>query len=253
MGHAATRIAAATLLGLFALLPQSARAQAPSADAEIIFNSGLIHLREGRAPEALEEFKKAVRKDPKSPYFQKGLGLAYLKLNDPKSAIDAFRRALELNPYYVDVRNDLGAALAQAGKRDDAKKEFLAAYNDPMNPTPETSARNLGQAYFEEKRYDEALNWCRTSATRNNHYPDAYLCIADVLVAGGKLDEAVAQLEIGAKSLPEDVTLALALGDAYYRAGRFSDARVKLELVAGKDPAGPSGRRAAELLRNFPK
>ena len=51
-------------------------AQSPP-DAELRFSTGVMHLREGRVDLALEEFKHAVKADPKNPYFQKGLGLAY--------------------------------------------------------------------------------------------------------------------------------------------------------------------------------
>ena len=239
---------------LFAVCATAASAQAPPApDAETTFNAGLVHLKEGRPEQALEEFKKAVKQNPKSPYFYKGLGLAYARLNHPKEAIEAFRKALQINPYYVDVRNDLGAALILGGKREEGRKEFMAAFNDPMNPSPELTAGNLGQAYLEEKNYTDALNWFRTSAARNKAYPAAYLGMADALMAMGRLDDAIAQLDIGFKALPDDLHLELTLGEALYRAGRFGDARPKLEHVAAKDPGGPEGLRAAELLKNFPK
>jgi hypothetical protein len=47
--------------------------------------------------------------------------------------------------------------------------------------------------------------------------------------------------------------MLVALGEAYYRAGRFDEAKPRLETVAAKDPGGPAGRRAAELLQKFPK
>ena len=171
-------------------LPSAAGAQTPSAntDAEARFNSGLTHLRDGRPKLALEEFQRAIKQDPKNPYFHKGLGLAYATLKRFEDAADAFRKALELNPYYTDVRNDLGMALVLAGKRQEGKAEFLAAFNDPTNPTPEISSRNLGQAYFEEKNYAEAANWFRSSLNRNKEYPDAYLGLADALVALGLSD-----------------------------------------------------------------
>ena len=127
------------------LAPAGARAQKAAGDPEARFNAGLNHLREGRAELAVEEFKKAVHEDDKNPYFHKGLGQAYARQRKFKEAVEAFRKALELNPYYVDVRNDLGTALILSGKRDEGKKEFLTAFDDPTNPTPEISARNLGR------------------------------------------------------------------------------------------------------------
>jgi Tfp pilus assembly protein PilF len=240
---------------VFALLPAGAlpaRAQS-SAEAEMRFSTGVMHLREGRVDLALEEFKKAVKEDGKNPYFQKGLGLAYSAKRDWKPAIAAFRRALEINPYYVDVRNDLAAALISSGDREAGKKEFLAAFADPTNPTPEVSARNLGQAYFEEKNYAQAISWYRTALGRNKSYADAYLGIADALTASGQGAEAVVQLEAAVKEVPEDASLLLALGQAYLRVGRFGEARTLLEDVVRKDPAGALGRQAAEQLRSVPK
>jgi Tfp pilus assembly protein PilF len=224
-----------------------------SPEAESRFNNGLAHLRDGQTVLALEEFRWAIKQDPKNPYFYKGLGLALAQQNKQKEAIDAYRKALELNPYYVDVRNDLGASLILAGQRDAGKKEFRTAFEDPTNPTPETSARNLGQAFFEEKNYPEALNWFDTSLSRNKDYADAYLGLADTLNVMGRSEEAIQKLEAGVANLANDIDLTLALGVAYYRAGRFTEARVRLEKVAAKDPAGASGRKAVDLLKNLPK
>jgi len=233
--------------------PNLALAQARPSDSEVSFNAGLAHLRENRPALALEEFKKAVKEDPRNAYAYKGLGLTYAQLRKFPEAIAAFRRALQVNPYYVDVRNDLGTALVLSGKRAEGKAEFLAAFNDPTNPTPEISARNLGQAYFEEKNYPEAANWFRTSFTRNKAYPDPYLGFADAVGAMGRPEEALGPLEAGLREVPGDAALLLALGQAYYRAGRFTEARSRLEEAARRDPAGPTGRRATELIKNFPK
>lgn len=242
----------ATLAALLLALPALAFAQS-SAEAEMRFSTGVMHLREGRVDLALEEFKKAVKADPKNPYFQKGLGLAYSAKRDWKPAIAAFRRALELNPYYVDVKNDLASALISSGDRDAGKREFLTAFSDPMNPTPEVSARNLGQAFIEEKNYPEAINWYRTSVSRNKDYPDPYLGLAEALTASGHPDEAILQLQAAVAEIPTDVSLQLALGQALFRAGRFAEARSRLEEVLRKDPAGELGRQAAEQLKSVPK
>lgn len=238
----------------------------PPVDGETRFNNGLEHLRAGRLDMALEEFKAAVKLDPKNPYFYKGLGVAHAQVADRcpakdqacrqrnlEEAVVAARTAIELNPYYADARNDLGTFLVRTGKREEGKKEFMAAFNDPTNPSPEFSASNMGQALLEEKNYSQAVSWFQTSVGKNKTHAVGYLGLADALLTMGKLDEAIVQLEAGAKALPENWQIALALGDGYYRAGRFGEARTRLELVAGKDPTGAAGRRAAELLKKFPR
>jgi Flp pilus assembly protein TadD len=246
--------------------PAGAREQAKGAvnDPESVFNTGLNHLREGRTDMAVDSFKKAIKQDPKNAYFYKGLGIAYSQLAEKcpsgdsrcrgsrlSEAVAASRKALELNPYYVDARNDLGTALILLGKRDEGKKELQAAYEDPTNPTPELSARNLGQAYMEEKNYPQAETWFLICVQRNKSYSDAWVLLAEAMLAQNKVADAVTQLEQGEKSALEDPGLSLALGQAYYRAGRFSDARSRWEKVASKDPSGPAGRRALELLRTL--
>jgi tetratricopeptide (TPR) repeat protein len=238
------------LLALAVSAPAVAAAQ--SVDAESSFNAGLNHLREGRPAMAVDAFKKAVREDGKNPYFQKGLGQAYLAIGKYDDAIGAFRKALELNQYYVDVRNDLGTALVLSGRRNEGKNEFLAAFNDATNPTPEISSRNLGNAYLEEKHYTEAINWYRTSLNRNKSYPDAYLGLGDSLVGAGRLEEAVGVLETGAKECPQSAAVLLSLGEVYSRVGRLGEARSRLEEARKRDPVGPAGRRASQLLQQFP-
>ena len=238
--------------GLLAVMLAAATAGAQQ-DGEAHFNNGLTHMREGRANMALEEFKQAVKQDGKNAYFYKGLGVCYLQLHRFPNAVEAFRRALQLNPYYVDARNDLGTALLMSGKRDEGKAELLAAFNDPTNPTPEVSARNLGAAYFEEKRFPEAANWFRSSLGRNAQLVDAYLGLSDALLAQGRSDEAARAMEEALKRLPGNAALLVALGEAYYRSGRFNEARTRLEEAKTMDRTGSVTQRANELLRQFNK
>jgi superkiller protein 3 len=235
------------------LAATAAAAEQSPPSGELRFSTGVMHLREGRVELALEEFKKAVKEDPKNPYFQKGLGQAYAARRSWGDAIACFRRALELNPYYVDTRNDLGYALIMSGDRDGGKKELLTAYSDPMNPAPEISAFNLGRALYEEKNLAEAMTWFRTSLTRNRSYSSPYLLLAEALVASGRLDEAIVQLEAGVREIQNDGELLLSLGQAYFKAGRFSEARMRLDDAVKADPAGPVGRAAAEQLKTIPK
>jgi Flp pilus assembly protein TadD len=226
---------------------------AAAQDGELSFNTGLNHLRDGRIELAIKAFKEAIDGDDKNPYFYKGLGLAYLRADKYNDAIKAFRKALDLSPYYVDVRNDLGTALVLSGDRAEGKSQFLKAFNDPQNTIPEIAARNLGRAFMEEGNYEQALGWFRTAAERNPAYSLAHIGIADVLASTGRLDEAVLELEIAEKVAPKDPELLLALGQAYFNTGRFTEARTKLEGVSASDPAGPFGRRAVELLQRFPQ
>jgi Tfp pilus assembly protein PilF len=240
-------------LAAFSAVPALAQPAAAKADGEANFLAGLTHLQENRPSLAAEEFKKAIKLNPKSPYSHKGLGIAYTQMGRYPDAIAALRKALELNPYYVDVRNDLGTALIVSGKREEGKAEYLAAYNDPTNPRPELTSYNLANAYLEEKKYADAANWFKTSVGRNKQNAEAYLGLAESLMALGQPEQAVGPLEAGLKEIPNHIALLAALGEAYYRAGRFTEARARLEEAARRDPVGASGRRATDLLKHLPR
>jgi tetratricopeptide (TPR) repeat protein len=248
-----TRIDATFLAVLLVVFTPAVPALAQgSPEGESHFNSGVIHLREGRVDLAIGEFERAVKTDPENPYFRKGLGQAYAANREWKDAIKQFKEALKLNPYYVDVRNDLGTVLVLAGKREEGRAEFLTAYSDPTNPTPELSARNLGQAYLEEKNYSEAIEWFRTALSRSDTYPDPYIDLAGALVATDRLDEAVVLLETGVEKVPDHAGLLYSLGQAYFKVGRFAEARERLEEAMRRDPSGRIGQAAADQLAQMP-
>jgi Tfp pilus assembly protein PilF len=234
------------------LLAAPLAAQSP-AEAELRFSTGVMHMREGRVDMALEEFKKAVKEDPKNPFFLKGMGQALAAKGQWGEAISAFRKALEINPLYTDVKNDLGYALIMSGQREAGKLEFLSAYGDPMNPAPEISAFNLGRAFYEEKNHKEAANWFRTSISRNKAYAAPYVMLSEVLLASATLDEAVAQLEIGARDAPGDPELLLALGRGYSKQGRFAEARIRLDEAVKAEPGSSAARAATEQLKTLPR
>lgn len=256
-------------IGLTALLAVAAPLAALAAqdpDAEIRFNAGVRMLRDGFPQRALSEIQDALKKDPQNAFYLKGLGITYSQLADKcgpkdnkcrdnyfKKAVDAAQKALSFNPDYVDVRNDLGIALLRLGKRTDGKAELARAFADPQCPTPEVTAWNLGQAFYEEREYNEALTWFQAAQNRNKSLGAAYASIADVFMATGQPEAAILQLEAGMKETGNNTALQLALGEAYLRIGRFQDARAMFEQVVKKDPLGASGRRAAEKLRGFPQ
>jgi len=97
------------------------------------------------------------------------------------------------------------------------------------------------------------VTWFRTSLSRNKVYSAAYVGLAEALLATGRLDEAIAQLQQGVLEVPDDPDLLLSLGQAQAKGGRFAEARTSLEEALRKDPAGPAGRAAAEQLKALPR
>ena len=145
------------------------------------------------------------------------------------------------------MRNDLGTALILSGRRNEGKNEFLTAFNEPTNPTPEISSRNLGQAYLEEKHYPEAINWFRTSLNRNQTYPDAYLGLADALVAAGTDGRGPGHPGGGSEGMPAERRPPPRPGRGLFarRPARAMRGRVSKRRAAAIPSAPPGGARAS--------
>jgi tetratricopeptide (TPR) repeat protein len=71
-------------------------------------------------------------------------------------------------------------------------------------------------------------------------------------MATDRLEEAVILLESGVEAAPAP-GLHLAVGQAYYQAGRFAEARASLEEAMRADPSGRVGQAAAQQLQALPR
>jgi type IV pilus assembly protein PilF len=223
-----------------------------SVEADMAHNSGRSFLEQGRPDLAAEQFQRAINLDSKNYFAHKGLGIALAQMQKYKESEKVLRKCLDLNEDFADVHNDLGATLMLMGRRDEARKEWLLAFSSPFNPTPDQTAWNLANSFTNDGNHAEALRWYESVLQRNPKSVPGYIGMASALVALNHIDEAIARLQTAAKEIPDSPALMAALGDAYFRAGRFAEARAQLEAAIKKDPSGAAGKRAAEQLKHFP-
>jgi tetratricopeptide (TPR) repeat protein len=72
-----------------------------------------VYLRLGRDQDAIEQFRKALSKEPKLADARFHLGECYRRLGDEKKAIEEYQAALEIDPNYTAARarlEDLSAS-----------------------------------------------------------------------------------------------------------------------------------------------
>ena len=83
-------------------------------------NLGLLELQDRRPAEASRAFDQAVAADPRLAQAWEGLGAARIG-TDPAAAIDAWRRALELEPRNYDLLFNLAVTLRDRGRAAEAR------------------------------------------------------------------------------------------------------------------------------------
>jgi general transcriptional corepressor CYC8 len=57
---------------------------------------------------AYEAYQQAVYRDGRNPTFWCSIGVLYYQINQYRDALDAYSRAIRLNPYISEVWYDLG-------------------------------------------------------------------------------------------------------------------------------------------------
>src|SRR5439155_80244 len=70
-------------------------------------NLGNILYEANRIPEAMDQFKQALRMNPNSAEAHNKLGAALGQMGRISEAIEQVKAALRINPYYIDARNNL--------------------------------------------------------------------------------------------------------------------------------------------------
>jgi tetratricopeptide (TPR) repeat protein len=77
---------------------------------------------------ALKDFQKAVKLDPKNHRAFNGLGYAYRKTGDYTKALESYSTALQISPNFPDAIEYRGEAYLGLNRPEDAKQAYLALF-----------------------------------------------------------------------------------------------------------------------------
>lgn len=65
-------------------------------------------MSQQKYPKAYEAYQQAVYRDGRNPTFWCSIGVLYYQINQYRDALDAYSRAIRLNPFISEVWYDLG-------------------------------------------------------------------------------------------------------------------------------------------------
>ncbi len=95
--------------------------------AEVWFERGIRAEECDRHEEAVEAYRRALEIEPDQPEVVFNLGNALYALNRKELAAEHFYRAADLDAFYVEAWNNLGNVLADLGRTQDSLRSFRRA------------------------------------------------------------------------------------------------------------------------------
>jgi cytochrome c-type biogenesis protein CcmH/NrfG len=70
-------------------------------------------MAQQKYPKAYEAYQQAVYRDGRNPTFWCSIGVLYYQINQYRDALDAYSRAIRLNPNISEVWYDLGTLVCE--------------------------------------------------------------------------------------------------------------------------------------------
>jgi tetratricopeptide (TPR) repeat protein len=125
-------------------------------DTAYRYNYALLLLRRGEAEKAGGELCGVVRLGSNHENAWYNLGLARLRVGHSVAAEKAFRRAAEINPGAADTRAQLGTALWDQGRYDEARSLWEGVLHD--QPDQAEALAGMGLVLLREGKHDEAAD-----------------------------------------------------------------------------------------------
>lgn len=147
-----------------------------------------------------------------------------------KTAIVDYRKLLELRPNMVEARINLGAALAHEGDFDGAIAMYRSAL--PLVTQKNAVLLNLALAYYKKGDFAQAGEQFETLHAAQPNDVRIAILLGDTDVHLGKADSAVAMLEPLESKNAQNLDFEYAYGAALIKAGKRRDGVARMEKVA---------------------
>lgn len=196
----------------------------------------VVHLQMGEAGEAVRLLEPLARKDPEDPLTHRLLARALMAEGQPERGVEELEKAHATEPEDLEVAFDLASGYLKLGQVDEAEPLFAQVIQARPIPQTHILVGRMYQAFDEPERaeaeYRAALE--QDPRVRRAHYQLGLLLLRDGVRE--RFEDAAAEFEAEVRIAPEDPLANLELGSLLVEIRRPEDALAPLELVARSTP-----------------
>ncbi|MBA2661244.1 MAG: tetratricopeptide repeat protein [Bradymonadaceae bacterium] len=132
------------------------------------------YFESNEVPLAIRELTFCLENNPDHEQANYLLGFIYMGRRNYTKAVVHFRDVLRVNPKYHFAKNNLGAVFLAMGRWQEAEEVYLELLDEPLYTTLELAHNNVGWAYYNMRRYSEALEHFRMAS-----FLKPEMCLAD--------------------------------------------------------------------------
>jgi tetratricopeptide (TPR) repeat protein len=175
------------------------------------FENGCVLVNSGNPQKAVDAFTKAIKLNPNNEKFYVFRGNAYGEAGSNNQAVKDIAKAIKLNPKYAKAYVSRGNAYLRAGSYQQAVKDYTTAVK--LSPKHEEAYCYRGVAYGALGREQQALEDFSRAIKLNPEYEKAYFYRGLAYAESGNYHKALEDFNKAVELNPGD-------SEAYFSRGR---------------------------------
>jgi tetratricopeptide (TPR) repeat protein len=211
------------------------------------FDRGDAYRKQGKPELALAEFRMAVELgDRPNAVAYNNLGAALDQAGRREEAAASFERAVAVSPNYIDARRNLVSVLLRLERIDAAVPHLREIVR--LEPQDASARFNLGVCLLRQSKTDEAIGSLVEAVRLNPNHFYARFFLARALVLVGRLKDAVAHYAEAVRIDGNQADARYELAELLADAGEKEQAIAHLRRVLASKPDHAAAR---ELLRRL--
>jgi tetratricopeptide (TPR) repeat protein len=202
--------------------------------ADALANLATCLDKQGRVPEAIDCFQRALEISP-APIYHYDLANLLRDQGRLPEAEAHYQAALRLRPYFVEAWYNLGALKQDQGDAEAAAQAYATALQ--FRPDYTGAHLNLGQVLALQHKWDEAIAHLRTGLRAAPQNAEAHFLLGAALASQGHYAEAAVQFAEACRLRPEYPEARASLGQALFYQGKLPEAVPELRQALEARPS----------------
>ncbi len=188
----------------------------------------------GRWHDSITLFQHALSVTTSNPVAHNNIGTALAAAGRSEEAMAHYVESLKINPRSADAHNNIGAALADQGAVDEAVEHYARALE--IQPRHAGALNNLGVALARKGEAKEAVGHLSKALEIDPDYADAHTNLGNILASRGHFEEAAAHYSQALQVKPNNAEARFLLGVALMNLGEAEGAMREFQEAVRLEP-----------------